>query len=144
MLFAVALGLFTLGCGKQEPLPPGVKDVSGAKITGKVLMNGKPVKLGEGEALMLTFYEDGKDPKDRVSSTGSAKAEDGSFAIDGPTKKGIPAGKYRVGLQFSSSGTRDYFEPVFAVGRTPLVVDVGAEPKQSFVIDVGTRTTKKE
>jgi hypothetical protein len=40
--------------------------------------------------------------------------------------------------------SHDRFEAVFDAKKPPLIVDVGPDPGQSIVIDVGTRTVIKK
>src|SRR5262245_56491667 len=126
------------GCGPGE--------VRGAKLKGQVLMNGQPLKPLPGERVSVTFerVEPGAD-KQVIMSSGRMQ-QDGTFTIEGQTKKGTPPGKYTVTIHGeSSSGEReDRFKHLFPSGKSPFVAEVTDQEGQTFVIDVGTKTITKK
>lgn len=142
---ALTAAVLAVGCGKKGPAA-GVKDVSGAKVQAKLIQNGQPFKPLPMEEVQVTFFEDGKDVKDRAESMGVYNAETGLAPIDGPTKKGIPAGKYRVTVRSQVYGgdNSNRFEKSFDVTNSPIVADVGPAEGQTFVIDLGRRSVTKQ
>jgi len=123
----------------------GGKDVRGAKVKGQLVQSGQPFKFLPQEEIIVSFTEE-KGGKDAIGSYAVVSPETGTFTIEGPTRHGIPAGKYRVSLSsqiYGGDGT-NRFEATFDGDKTPLVADVGAEEGQTFVIDVAQKTVQKQ
>ncbi|MFO0808346.1 MAG: hypothetical protein U0746_06960 [Gemmataceae bacterium] len=130
-LLVVALAA---GCGAP---PPTGKEVKGAKVAGVVLENGKPIKVLPNETIHVSFAMG--DGPDQIAAAGQVNVADGTFAIDGPTKQGLPPGKYRVTVAGNCYDLEqsNRFEPLFNSTRRKLYADVGPEEGQRFEIDVG-------
>lgn len=140
---AAIVACWTAGCGGGDgPPPTNLKDVSGAKVTGRLLQSGKPVKILKEETIRVSFVS--LDDQ-LVASSAEVKAEDGSFEVTGPTGKGLPPGKYKVGLSSDNySGGTDRFADKFDSGASPFVAEVGPGEGQSFDVDIATgKVTKK-
>lgn len=135
--FLLGVACLLTGCGPGE--------VRGSKLSGKVLMNGQPLKPLPGERVWVTFERtDGGGG--RVIMTSGQVQKDGTFAIEGQEKKGTPAGKYSITLngEYTSGEGENRFAHLFADGKSPFVADVTDPESQSFVIDVGKKTIAKQ
>jgi hypothetical protein len=124
----------------------GVKEVRGAKLRGKVVKDGQPVKPVSGErGVWVTFERTeswGGNPV--IVSSGSLQ-KDGTFLIEGQGKKGTPPGKYKVMINAEVNGDgEDRFRALFPGGQSPFAVEVTDRDDQSFVIDVGKKTITPE
>jgi hypothetical protein len=138
---AALLVATAVGCTSKNTGPA----VTGVKVNGQLLANGKAVKMLQGEEIQVTFFESGKPAEGRIESMATADPETGAFTIVGPHGKGIPAGKYKVCLRSQVYGTNDdRLEEVFSMEATQLEVEVGPEEGQTFVIDLGKRTAKRQ
>lgn len=132
---------FASGCGSKDATGP---DLSGAKITGRIVERGKPVKILKDETIKISFIgladADGK-----VTGGGDVK-EDGSFEIAGPSGKGLPAGKYKVTLSSDiyGGGAGDRFQDKLDAVASQMVVDVGGSGTDNFEIDIVTRKAVKK
>jgi hypothetical protein len=131
-----------IGCKGKD----ASKEVKGVKVNGQLLANGKAVKMLPMEEIQVTFFEDGKPAEGRIESMAIADPATGTFTINGPSGKGIPAGRYRISLisEIYGGGGSNRFEEVFSMETSPLVVDVGPEEGQTIVIDLGKRTAKRQ
>jgi hypothetical protein len=132
----VAAALVFGGCGKG---------VRGVNVAGQVLQNGKPIKLLPKEEIRVGFSSiDTPAGQQVIAGWEPINPENGTFTFSGPSGNGIPPGKYNV---FVSSQlyqqSHDRFGAVFDAKKPPIV-DVGSDPGQSIVIDVGTRTVIKK
>lgn len=146
-LFAVVAlaGVVALtGCGGDKTA--SVKEYKGVPVTGTVLQGGKPIKLKPDETINVAFTLMEGSEAERAVFAADMKPEDGTFTINGPTGQGIPAGQYKVTLSSSVYGGTgdDRFEQAFGSEGSRLMAVVGAEPGQTFVIDIGSKTLKKK
>lgn len=136
------LVVFLAGCGGEKGRTG--PDLSGAKITGRVVERGKPVKILKDETIKVSFIgladADGK-----VTGGGDVK-EDGSFEIAGPSGKGLPAGKYKVTLSSDiyGGGAGDRFQDKLDATASQMVVDVGGTGTDNYEIDIVTRKAVKK
>ncbi len=80
------------GCGSGQSTSAAGKPVE-VEITGKVLMDGKPLQVSEAGEIRIRFYSGGFDDPHTFTRSGDVNEKDGTFAI-----KRIPLGKYRVGV----------------------------------------------
>jgi hypothetical protein len=140
-LFCALVCMAVAGCGGG-----GEKLVT---VTGKVLQDGQPVKIEnyvEGEeCLSVNFFplDEGGNRKADASSFSQDVQEDGSFEMRGNMGKGIPAGKYRVGVsRETEEGVEDEEDlrrrgddiwSKFGPENSPFVFDV---PSGEIVIDI--------
>src|SRR5262249_17249774 len=126
------------GCGPGE--------VRGAKLRGQVVMNGQPLKPQSGERVWVTFehVDSGAGGKPVIMSAGRVQ-QDGTFTIEGQTKRGSPPGKYNVTIHAESSGDRESrLAALLPPGKSTLVADVTDREDQSFVIDLGKKTVTRQ
>jgi hypothetical protein len=136
-LFAcLTASLLAVGCNKGSgALPPGVKDVRGAKVSGRLLWNDQPLQHQPTEEIVVMFSQEGAGAGG-VGSSANVKPDDGSFTIEGPTLRGVPAGRYKVTVSGRAYGQgQDRFEAMFAQGMV-LIADVGDGDGQNLIIDL--------
>lgn len=143
-LAVAGLAILVAGCGFGGPAPIGA---TGAKVKGRLLDNGQPVKVRAGEDVVISFAP--PNLADVTSTRGAASVDpkDGSFAFFGANSKAglLTPGQYRVSIaSVTRDGEVDRFATAFAVDKTPLRADVGPEPEQTFVIDIGKKTVQKQ
>ena len=107
------LGLVASGCGHGRFV-----------AKGRVIKGGEPYQPAEGESLLISFA-----PVDSpVSSNADSYAAhydptDGTFEVVGKDGKGLPAGKYRVGIQLMKK-KEDLLGGQLTAYKSPLVFDV--------------------
>lgn len=145
--FAMVLGscfaaLLVTGCGSSS----ADDDVKGVAVRGRLLDNGKPIKLLPNEEIRVSFVDVNGGA---VAATGDYNAEAGTFEITGPSGKGLPAGEYRVEIVSDIYGAdadevTNRFEEHFDAENTPLMATVGAEEGQEFIIDIRKKTITKK
>jgi hypothetical protein len=142
-LAAVLLG----GCGRGDDPTAQFSHVKGAKVKGVLLQNGKPIKFLPNEMITVSLTAAGDPSGAAAAGGGDVNAEDGTFAIPGPSNQGLPPGKYQVlvsaDIYGGASGNPNRFE-VLAKKKPPLTVDVGAEDGQTFEIDIGKWTATRK
>jgi hypothetical protein len=135
----LAIVLVALGCNKSD----GPKGVT---VHGRLVQNGQPFKALPNEDVMVGFSPVGAAPGQAAPGASSdlVKPADGSFTLTGRDKKGLPPGKYTVSLssQVGYSGD-NRFEKMLA-GKPALVVEVGPEEGQTFIIDVDKWSATKQ
>ena len=140
------VGLASLCCIAAVLVVGGCrKGVRGVNVAGQVLQNGKPIKLLPKEEIRVGFSSiDMPAGQQAIAGWAPINSEDGTFTFSGPSGNGIPPGKYNVVVSSQLyQQSHDRFEAVFDAKKPPIV-DVGSEPGQSIVIDVGTRTVIKK
>ncbi len=109
------------GCG-------GSGDVT---VSGTLGQNGQIYKPEPSEQVMIVFGEE-KDGKLTGKSFTTRLAADGSYKIIGPDNKGIPPGKYRVGIMSNpevpvpGQKIEEKFQGAFAPATSPIVVEVSS------------------
>jgi len=130
----VALSALAVGCNGGGQL----------KVEGKLQQNGTPVThSGATETLLVTFKS--ADAAGGRSFTPAVAEATGAFTLAGGDGKGIPAGTYTVEVTCVPYGPPkpgrqgDRFQGRFAVGKSPLSVEIKPETK-SVTIDVGKGT----
>jgi hypothetical protein len=145
-----------LGCALTAVLAAGCSQKgggaygkTGARVSGRLLNNGQPVKPQPGEDIIVSFNLPGT--TDPLAPRGSSPIDpkDGSFAFASPTGNVglLPPGQYRVTISSQLGGGtegKNRFSPTFDQDRTPLVADVGPEAEQTFVIDISKKTVTKQ
>jgi hypothetical protein len=118
----LASGLLALvvagGCSKGPPVHV---------VKGTLLQGGKPVLPGK-DGITMVFL-----PVEATGQTYPAEFnnEDGTFTVNGPDRKGIPPGKYKVTIDRMSSNPTPAIERMNAKfsGASPIEVEVkGPEP----------------
>jgi hypothetical protein len=140
LLACTGVAALALGCGQPEP-------VKGVKIQGRLLENGRPVKVRPGEEIVVAFVPASPEQPGRGVSA-PVNAADGRIEFYGPGAQvsGLAPGKYRVTIESINSGADagNRFSPTFDSDRTPLTADVGEEEGQTFVIDLAKKTVTKQ
>jgi hypothetical protein len=133
------------GCGQKGT---GAYGKTGARVRGQLVNNGQPVKPQPGEDVIVSFSLPGT--TDPLAPRGSSPIDpkDGSFGFASPTGNVglLPPGQYRVSISSQIGGGgegKNRYSPTFDLDRTPLVADIGPEPEQNFVIDIGKKTVTK-
>jgi hypothetical protein len=139
LVYYLMVALAAVGCNKSD----GPKGVT---VRGRLVQNGQPLKVLPREEIIVGFSPEGAVP-DQVAhgaSTDLVKPDDGSFVLTGRNKMGLPPGKYTVSISSMVGYSGDNrFEKMLA-GKPPLVVEVGPEEGQAFVIDVDKWTATKQ
>jgi hypothetical protein len=143
-LLALAVAaLLTAGCGGGGPAPIGT---TGAKVKGRLLEGGQPVRVRPGEDIVVSFAP--PNAADVTSPRGAASVDpkDGSFAFFGANSDAgrLTPGTYRVSISSVTRDGDDRFAATFAFDKSPLKAEVGSEPEQTFVIDLGKKTVQKQ
>ncbi len=118
------LCLLTVGCGDGR-----------LRTRGRLVKNGQPLIPKDEESVRVTFVPilpDGKPPADHYFA--EFNPADGTFQSAGKDKKGMPAGKYRVAVEYKQK-KQDVFGGHFDENRSPFVVDVDVNTKE-IVIDL--------
>ena len=131
-LFAI---LVAVGCG-------GGGDT--VRVSGQLVKDGKP----------YTAQLQGKEPetfgvdfvgtvKDRHYVFPATIAAGGTFRVDGPDRRGIPRGQYKIAVVHSGymGAGGDRFGARYAAEKTPLVVELTENTR--LTIDVGAGTISK-
>ena len=112
---------------------------SDTAVSGRLLENGEAVKPMQGmppgdKGWQMTFTQ--ADVKDPSSGSSYAQiADDGSFRVEGPNKKGLPPGKYRISVEKGPKGK----------SATIAITDLIEIPRAASVkveVDAGTKTAK--
>jgi hypothetical protein len=102
---------------------------------GRVVKGGAPYTVPDGDTVRLTFYpvtDDGKNPKNTYIAQYDNK--NGTFKAYGPDGKGIPPGKYLIGLEHLSK-RKDLFGGAYDGDHSQFVFDFGDKSKE-IVIDL--------
>src|SRR5262249_7889691 len=76
-------------------------------VSGKLLENGEPIKPIQGlppgdKGWRLSFVQ--AEAGDQAAAHWAQVRDDGTFTVEGPNKKGLPPGKYRVSIQKGAMG----------------------------------------
>jgi hypothetical protein len=122
------------GCARERE--------SGPKLTGRVVVDGRPCRPVSLYDFDLTFLT--------VEGVGPGKRrymaefkEDGSFVLNGSIGKGLPTGRYKVifnGKVFDAAGKpTSRYVPVFTEAKTPLEVEVTDDSKE-ITVDLERKT----
>ena len=118
----VLIALFLSGCGDGR-----------IKARGRIVNNGAPFQLGEGEGLRIVFA-----PVEASGATYESYVavfnKDGSFQVMGRDGKGLPPGKYRVALEHLKK-KQDLLKGAFDGQNTPIVREV-TDGSNEIVIDL--------
>ena len=91
------------------------------KAKGQVLVDGKNYQVGPREQLLVIFYPD----VDQPPTTYPAEVKsDGSYETVGLEGRGIPPGKYRVGLSSPYGGGSVTIPKELGLSSSPIVREV--------------------
>jgi hypothetical protein len=141
---SVVCFLILSGCG-------GIGGEKLVVIRGRVVENGQPIKAGGpyggAPRVEVTFYPvDASGNLDSAKQSWSATVQaDGTFVVDG-VGKGIPAGRYKVGLrgeppsgQYDPRAPKaaggDIFEGKFSLQKTPFTFEFTSN--QEITLEIG-------
>lgn len=112
LVAAAVVALVASGCGGGPPVQ---------KAKGQILVNGKNYRVGAREQLLVIFYPDVESP----NTTYPAEVQpDGSYETIGMEGRGIPAGKYRVGITSPRGGGKVPIPPEFGSPSSPIVREI--------------------
>lgn len=127
LLRVVALAVLAL-------LPTGCGNENLVRVTGQVVDNGEPVRLGAGESVQIDFLTaDGAYPP---LALGAYAQSDGSFAVDmnDGTGRGLPPGKYKVRLNGEGTTLNKKVNP--QLFKETLVLEVAKGTSLRLTVDV--------
>jgi hypothetical protein len=125
--------LLLSGCGPKR-----------VKIEGKVVREGQPLKVGQGEKLNLSLT--GTDDKGSPAGFVATLNGDGGFVLDN-----IPTGKYQLRLNIIGGGSDpadlakfNEINKQFEAANAKLEYEVTADSTQTITVDVGKVTVTKQ
>jgi hypothetical protein len=124
----VLIALFVCGCNGDGR----------TKARGRILKDGAPFQLGEGEGLRIVFAPVAAEGT-TYESYPAVFNKDGSFQVMGKDGKGLPPGKYRVSLEHLKKKT-DLFNGAFAGDHTPIIREV-SNGSGEIIIDLDHPTS---
>jgi len=133
LLLPLLLGSLVLVAGCES---------KGSKVTGQLLVNGKPYIAPEKASVSIVFASADTNAKLPACSA-TYDNSTGNFTVNGPTRgRGILPGKYKVAVTSTTYGGSegDQFKDAFSLPKTPLTYEVTAASEQSIVIDLTKRT----
>lgn len=108
------------------------------RVTGRVVENGEPYRLADGEAIQIDFST--ADEAYPPLNLNAFVARDGTFAVDmnDGTGKGLPAGKYKVRLD--REGTTLNKKPSDKLFKDAYVLEVGKGNSPRLTVDLAKGT----
>jgi hypothetical protein len=121
----VLLSLLAVGCGGSGFV----------KARGHVIKDGNPYLTGSGEGMRIVFAPVELQSTTQYDSFAAAyNPSDGSFTVLGKDGKGLPPGKYRVGIQLMKS-KEDLLNGRLLGKHSPFLVEV-TTGSNDIVIDL--------
>jgi hypothetical protein len=114
--------------------PLGCTGSSSFKARGRITKNGAPFRLGENEGLRISFNPLQVEHMRYNSYAAVYDNDGGTFRVVGKDGKGLPPGKYQVGLQLMKK-KEDLFKGKLLGAKSPFVCDVTNESTE-IVIDL--------
>jgi hypothetical protein len=124
----VVIAMLACGCGGDGRF----------QARGRLIKDGAPFKLGQGEGMRIVFVP--VEPGESTFETYAAiLEEDGSFKVIGKDGKGLPPGKYRVTVEHLKKKA-DLFKGAFSGKKTPIVREV-TDGANEIVIDLDHPTS---
>jgi hypothetical protein len=130
-----AFALFLAGCSRGGDT---------VRVSGQLVKDGKPytAKLEgkEPETFAVDFVGTVNDRPYVFAATIDAS---GMFRVDGPDRRGIPRGQYKITVVHSGymGAGGDRFGARYSAEKTPLAVDLTENTR--LTIDVGAGTVQK-
>jgi hypothetical protein len=109
-----------------------------ARVTGRVVENGEPVRLADGETVQIDFSTaDNAYPP--LSLAAYAKS-DGSFVVDmnDGTGRGLTPGKYKVRLNAEGTALKRKVNP--RLFKEPVAVEAARDKPIRLTIDIASGT----
>lgn len=117
------------------PKPAAVERGATVRVTGQVLRDGKPLKAGGGETIMVIFHpvrDDGQPSEEAYPA--NVRDSDGAYNVPGKQNKGIPSGKYRISVEMINPQDKDSLKGEFSRTKSKIIKEVaGGE----LSIDIG-------
>ena len=136
--FVLVCGAFLCaGCGSN-----------GVKVEGKLVKDGQPYTVAQGESLALSFNGKGPQGEDQIYPA-TVNGSDGTFVASGVEGKGIPPGKYQLQVNRTLMGSDPASVAKMAVINRELKaingkeVELTNDPVQKLTIDVAKGTVSK-
>lgn len=118
---------------------------NGVPIKGRVVKDGQPVRMPQGDVLLLNFVSRGDGPRIR---TVVVVRQDGTFESNGPTQEGLPKGMQNVEVYPTSAELPPYndrvFNGEFRGESTPLKIELTEANCQNILVDLSSKTVKAE
>ena len=111
--------LLQTGCGGKGEVP----------VTGQLTWGGEPYQPKKEEHVLVVFVELTEGGQAGSRSFPAAVTSDGAFQIDGPNRRGIPPGKYRVAVSSTNPADpdlKDRFKEAYSRDKSPFVFDVNS------------------
>jgi hypothetical protein len=103
------------------------------RAKGRVIKGGEPYHPPEGGSLLIDFAPvDSLDSSHSDSYAAQYDPTDGTFKVVGKDGKGLPPGKYRVGIQLMKK-KEDLLGGQLTTSKSPLLFDVAGD---DIVIDL--------
>jgi hypothetical protein len=106
------------------------------KVKGKIVRDGVPAMPEKKTYYQVSFYPFGPDGKllQDVYPANRGK-EFNSFSVPGKTGKGIPPGKYRIGIRMTNDlGDKDNLQGAFGRDNSPIIREVNGS--EEMIIDL--------
>jgi len=130
LAFVLLLPVLALaGCGSSVE--------EGVIVTGKIIMNGDPLKAPRRDVGIGVVYVKLVPVDVEGGETESVEAaEDGTFKIIGPGK-GVPPGSYKLAISQQGGPDSDMLIDKFSEETTPITVNLPKD-KVGDTIDLGT------
>ena len=123
--FGLALCVVMLGCGGSSLVKP----------KGRVIKGGAPFQTGDGEALRIILAPaEGVEGSAYDSYPALYSPDDATFQVIGKDGKGMPPGKYRVGLELIKK-KEDLFKGILRGRRSPFTCEVTSSSGE-IVVDL--------
>jgi hypothetical protein len=116
------IGLLAIGCGKGY-----------INAKGRVTKGGEPFRPGEGEALRIILAPlDAPAGATYDSYAAEFNPDDSTFLVKGKDGKGLPPGKYRVGVELIKK-KEDQFKGRFTGPKSPFTCEVASTASELIV-----------
>jgi hypothetical protein len=107
----------------------GKSGSAGVKLKGQLVQNGQPVQPAQNDYYQIVLIPESGLATNTYPAT--PPGSDGTFSIDGPDGRGVPAGKYKVTVknmvQSPRGGLADKFNNRYDERNTQLTWDVTSD-----------------
>lgn len=125
VLAYLALASLAMGCGP-----------SFYKVKGNIVKNGAPVMPDKGFHYQVSFYPlDANGAPEQDAYPANQGSEPNSFTVPGKSGKGIPGGRYRIGIRMTDTlGEKDRLKEAFGRENSPIIRDIHSADE--LVIDL--------
>jgi hypothetical protein len=143
LLLIALTGSLALGCGKSGFF----------HAKGHIVKGGQRFQIAEGQSLRILFAPLAGEGGRYDSYAGTFDPDDGSFEIVGKDGQGLPAGKYRVGIQLMQGkedqlggrllGSQSGITLEVTPGSKDLLIDLDSTPFDKALEATARKTSKK-